>query len=88
MNVKSKQIDQFCVFTTDRVLTGQDGARFSSLEEAKTATGFPALLAANLFEGDDATDTVFVAGNDVIVGRTDRWSAADIETARSTIGSL
>ena len=86
--VESNQVDVFCVFTTDRVLTGQDGERFTSAADATEATGFPATLALRLFEGDGEIDHVYVAANDVIVRRSAAWDAAAIDAAESIIGEL
>lgn len=88
ITVESKQANGFCVFTTDRSLTGQDGARFGSLEEAQTAADFPATLAARLFAGDEAVDHVYVASNDVVVGRSIDWDSASIGAATKTIQEL
>lgn len=88
ITVTSKPVDGFCVFTTDRVLTGQDSFRFASSEEAAGGSGFPALLATRLFEGDDAVANVYVASNDVIVGRTESWDAAAVDSAAEAITNL
>ena len=88
ITVEPKQIGDFCVFATDRSMTGQDGARFSSLDEAEDATDFPATLAARLFRSDDAIDHVYVASSDVIVRRTGQWDAASIAAAATTVSEL
>lgn len=88
ITVESKPQDGFCIFTTDRTLTGQDGARFSSVEDIGDATDFPATLAARLFAGDRAVDHVYIASNDVIVRRAGQWNPASIETASVTISEL
>jgi hypothetical protein len=88
INVTSKPFDGFCVFSTDRVLTGQDSARFASQEEAADGSGFPALLAERLFEGDEAVANVYVASSDVIVGRSEAWDGAAVDSATETITNL
>ena len=88
ITVEPKQIDGFYVFTTDRSLTGQDGARFSSPSEAEGDTSFPATLATRLFSSDAAIENVYVASNDVIVGRAGDWDANAVEAAATTIGEL
>ena len=88
INVESKPVDSFCMFTTDRVLTGQDPVRFASLADAEAAEGFPALLAARLFAADEAVDNVYVAANDVIVGRTGEWDQTTVDAAETTISNL
>jgi hypothetical protein len=88
LTVESKQVDGFCVFTTDRVITGQDGARFESQEEAEGASGFPASLARSLFEGDSEIDHVYVAFSEVIVRRSEAWDSANIAAAAATITDM
>ncbi len=88
ITVETRQMDGFCVFTTDRTISGQDGARFSSLDEAENATDFPATLASRLFRSDDAIDHVYVASNDVIVRRSQEWDAAAVAGAATTISEL
>lgn len=88
ITVESKPFDGFCVFTTDRGLTGQDSARFTSHAEAAAAAGFPATLAERLFSGDEAVDHVFVAGSDVIVRRNTDWDSVSVGAAAATISEL
>ena len=88
ITVESKQAEGFCVFTTDRSLTGQDGARFGSREEAESAADFPGILAARLFASDDSVDHVYIASNDVIVGRSAEWDSTSIDAAATTIKEL
>lgn len=86
--VTSKRLDGFCVFETDRSISGQDGASFSSLEEAEVGTDFPARLAGRLFMADPAIDHVYVASSDVIVRRTADWDEPSVNTASTTISEL
>ncbi len=88
IKVQSKQLDGFCVFTTDRVLTGQDGEGYASAEEAEAASGFPALLAERLFASDEAIDNVFVASSEVVVRRSEDWDAETVSAAEQTIADL
>lgn len=88
ISVAAKKIEGFCVFTTDRVLTGQDGVRFASQEEAEAADGFPALLASRLFAADDAIESVWVAASEAVVGRSGGWDAGAISVAETTITDL
>jgi hypothetical protein len=88
VTVESKQVDGFCVFTTDRVITGQDGERFESHEQAAAVSGFPALLALRLFESDSDIDHVYVASSDVIVRRRTAWDSSSIDGAAATISDL
>jgi hypothetical protein len=88
ISVAAKPMDGFCVFTTDRVLTGQDGVRFESVQEADAETGFPALLASRLFAGDEAVVNVWVAASEVVVGRTGGWDEATTAQAQQIITDL
>ena len=88
ITVESTPVDGFCVFTTDRSITGQDGARYDSAEAASADTGFPATLAARLFEVDESVDHVYVASNDVVVRRTETWDSTAVEQAATTISAL
>lgn len=88
ITVESQAHEGFCVFTTDRSITGQDGARFTSADAATAASGFPATLAARLFEVDDEVDHVYIASNDVVVRRSEAWDTAAVASAASTISDL
>lgn len=88
ITVEPRQIEGFYVFTTDRSLTGQDGARFSSPDDAEGDAGFPATLATRLFRSDAAIENVYVASNDVIVGRVGDWDTKAVDAVASTIGEL
>jgi len=68
-------------FHTDRAITGQDGVSFASGEEAAAAASLPGDLAAQLFESDEATSHVFIASNQVVVGRESGWDDASLATA-------
>jgi len=88
ITVESKPWDAVCVFTTDRSITGQDGAGYHSKEAAEAATEFSARLAARLYDGDDEIEHVYVASNDVIVRRRSRWDDAAVSTTAETIEQL
>lgn len=88
ITVESKQWDAVCVFTTDRSITGQDGAGFDSSEAAESGGGFPGTLATRLFAVDEEIDHVYVASNDVVVRRTAGWSETDVTAVASTIENL
>ena len=88
ITVESKPQDGFCIFSTDRGLTGQDGARFSSIDDIGDATDFPATLATRLFQSDGAIDHVYIASNDIIVRRAGQWDSVSVEAASRTISEL
>lgn len=88
ITVQSKQIEDICVFTTDRVLTGQDGFAYGSAEEAASEAGFGAQLAARLFGSDNAIDHVYVASSEVIVRRREGWDSDAIAAAAQIVTDL
>ena len=88
ITVASKQLDDFCVFTTDRSITGQDGSTFASLAAAESAADFPALLARRLFASDAGIDHVYVASNDVVVRRSPNWDGDRVAAASRVIEEL
>jgi hypothetical protein len=88
ITVEASRADEFCVFTIDRSLTGQDGASYKSADEAAAGSGFPAELAGRLFGSDEAIDHVYVASNDVVVRRAADWDEVSIESAAGTIADL
>jgi len=88
ITVEAKQLDGFCVFSTDRSITGQEGAGFASPEEAAADSTFPGTLASRLFSSDEAIDHVYVASNDVIVRRSTRWDETAVTRATATISDL
>ena len=61
---------------TDRSITGQDGTVYSSPDE--TDDEFPGRLAAEIFTGTDGVSHVFVASNQVVVGREGGWDDASV----------
>ena len=88
ITVESKQLDDFCVFTTDRSITGQDGSAFASAAAAESADDFPAALAKRLFASDEGIDHVYVASNDVVVRRSPSWDEDQVATASQVIEEL
>jgi hypothetical protein len=88
ITVESQQWDVVCTFTTDRSITGQDGARFESLAAAEASGGFAGTLAARLFTADEEIDHVYVASNDVVVRRRGLWNSQDVAVAAATIENL
>lgn len=88
ITVESRRLDGFCVFSTDRSISGQTGASFSSAAEAEAAIGFPATLAKRLFAADAEVDHVYVASNDVVVRRSSSWDPPTVDTASAVIEGL
>ena len=88
INVESRRLDGFCVFSTDRSISGQTGASYGSAADAEAVTDFPATLAKRLFAADDQIDHVYVASNDVVVRRAQGWDDATIGAAAGVIEEL
>ena len=74
IEVTATVIDDVLVLDTDRTLTGQDGAAYQSSDAASADRTFPGLLAARVFEADDAVAAMFVASNAVVVRREGGWN--------------
>jgi len=67
-------IGDVALFDTDRSISGQDGESFSSEAEARQGTSFSARLAQRIFASDPSVTSVFVASNQVTVGRSGGWT--------------
>ncbi len=87
IEVQATVFDDVALFNTDRALTGQDGASFSSSEELD-GSGFPSRLAHQLFTEVPAIDHVFVASNQVVVRRPHGWDDHVVDTATRVISNL
>lgn len=73
IEVASTTVGNVVMFDTDRSITGQDGAVFSSREDAAEADDFPSVLAVRIFDADAEIDHVFIASNQVVVRRPGGW---------------
>ena len=67
-------IGDVALFDTDRSISGQDGESFSSEAEARQGTSFSARLARRILASDPSVTSVFVASNQVTVGRSGGWA--------------
>lgn len=85
---KTTVIDRVLVIDSDRTLAGQDGESFSGREAARSHDTFPARLAVELFQADDAVDHVFVMSNTVSVRRLPSWTDESIEAATATVADF
>ena len=81
-------LDQVLLVTTDRGLTGQDGAAFTSVGTAAEGSEFGARLAEQLFAADDAIDHVYVASNEVVVRRGGGWEAGAADAASTIVAQF
>jgi hypothetical protein len=88
IQVAATRLDDVVMFDTDRSITGQDGAGFSSRDDAEADTDFPAQLAARLFAQVTGVDHVFIASNQVVVQRSGGWGEADIDAATQVIADF
>lgn len=88
VTVESRKLDSFCVFSTDRSISGQDGSAFESAAAAEDDESFPAVLAKRLFAADEGIDHVYVASNDVVVRRSPGWEADRVAAASEVIENL
>lgn len=84
IEVSSAVVDDIAMFDTDRALTGQDGASFSSGSEI-TEDDYPALLADKLFSDVPGIDHVFIASNQVVIRRPHGWDDRVVATAAAVI---
>lgn len=78
-------IDDSIIISTDRSLTGTDGEGFDSVDEASASPTFPAKLAVELFESDEATSRVYVSQNVVVVTRSGGWNDDAAATAQTVV---
>lgn len=88
ITVESRQLDDFCVFSTDRSISGQDGSAFASATAAEADESFPGVLAMRLFAADEGIDHVYVASNDVVVRRSPSWDVDQVAAASQVIEDL
>ncbi|OFW67381.1 MAG: hypothetical protein A2Z12_06690 [Actinobacteria bacterium RBG_16_68_21] len=72
----STVVDDVLLLDTDRSLTGQDGVGFDSSEIAAATPTFPGRLASRMFAADTGISHVFIASNQVVVGRRGGWDTA------------
>lgn len=86
ITVSAATVDgDIAVFDTDRSITGQDGATFGSAQDAVDAGSIPGELAGRLFDADDAVGHVFIASNQVVVGRTGGWDDAALAASTGIV---
>ena len=88
IEVTSQVVGESVIFDTDRSITGQDGAEFTSAAAAATADSFPNVLAQRLFVGDPTISGVFIASNVVTVTRPGGWDDAALATATRIVGDF
>jgi hypothetical protein len=84
----TRVIDDSIVISTDRSLTGTDGEGYDSSEAAAAASTFPAKLAVELFESDDALTRVYVSQNVVVATRADGWPDEAADSAKRVVEEL
>ena len=88
IEVEAAVVGDVVIFTTDRSITGMDGVSYAAAAEANDDLRFPGLLASRLFERDTALSSVFVASNQVVVGRDGGWDDGAVADLSSLIGDF
>jgi hypothetical protein len=78
-------VGEVLVVGTDRSVSGQDGAVFTSLDEAAAVDVFPARLACRLFEAVEGITHVFAASNTVVLGRSGGWDDVAVAAAEDVV---
>ena len=73
---------------TDRSITGQDGVGYESAEAAAADEAFPGRLAARIFGVLDRVSHVFIASNQVVVGRSGGWDDNAAATASEIVSGF
>ena len=84
----TRVIDDSLLISTNRSFTGTDGEGFGSSEDAAAGTTFPAKLAVDLFEADDAIRRVYVSQNVVVITRRDGWTTDATASASAVVGEF
>ncbi len=87
IQVATETLGEVALFSTDRSLTGQDGAGFGRDESVVRPT-FASRLAERLFEADPNVDHVYVASNQVVVRRRSEWVPETAEAAATVIAEF
>lgn len=75
-------VGEVALFGTDRAITGQEGEAF---RRNATSDTFGGRLAARIFGADDSARHVFVASNQVTVGREGGWDPNAVAAVSGTI---
>jgi hypothetical protein len=89
ITIDSRTVDgTVAAFHTDRSITGQDGVAFASADVAGDSKSLPGDLARQLFESDDAINHVFIASNQVVVGRSGDWAESALDAADGIISAF
>lgn len=88
IEVDPQVIGDVAIFSTDRGLTGQDGAGYESAAEAAADDRFPGRLAQRLFASDDRLDSVWIASNSAVLRRPGGWDDAVVTSAAGVISGF
>jgi ferredoxin--NADP+ reductase len=73
------------MFSGDRSLTGQDGARYLAADGVADDGKLSARMAQRFFDLDPAIDYVYVANNHVLARRPDGWDDDSLEAAEEAL---
>lgn len=85
IEVQSTRLGSVAIIDTDRSLGGQDGETFSTIDEARGGTTFPARLAERLLEADPAITNVYVYSNTVSIQRGSDWTSGEASAAANIV---
>jgi hypothetical protein len=88
IEVEAAEVGGVLIFTTDRSITGQDGASYATAAEANDDLGIPGQLASRLYAADDSLTSVFVASNQIVAARADGWGEDAIATLSGVISDF
>lgn len=78
-------VDEVLVLDTDRSVTGQDGIGYETPEAAAADESFSGRLASQIFAGVAGIGHVYVASNQVVVGRPGGWDDTTAATAGKVV---
>lgn len=81
ISIRRRVQDNIAIFTGDRSLTGQDGARYFAAEPPVDNGKLSAVVAGRLFDLDPDIDYVYVAFNHVLARRAGGWDDDSLEVA-------
>lgn len=83
--VGSTVVSDVLVITTDRSVSGQDGAGFDSADAASETDTSPARLARRVFDAVDGVAHVFTGSNTVVIGRDGGWDESTVARAEDVV---
>tara|TARA_Y100000590_G_scaffold455209_2_gene603392 strand:- start:28 stop:327 length:300 start_codon:yes stop_codon:yes gene_type:complete len=86
--VETAIVDSAVVFTTDRSITGQDGASYASDKDAVDDQSFSGKLAGRLYDAMEGPGSIFIASNQVVINRSNDWEQETINRLSTVIADF